>query len=388
MAKIILGSYMVRYPLGGMASWVLQYILGFHQLGHEIWFVEKAGYPQACYDPESDTMTDDCSVGAKFVNSLLGRFGLADRWCFVDLANNYYNIERQVIEKVFAEADLFVDMGTHGSWADEAQETGCRVLLDGEPGFTQMKMVLNREAGRTQAESDFYFTTGQNIGTERSTAPDGGVDWHHIFHPVVPELFDHSREPTRGLTTVMNWQSYDPLPYRGQVFGHKDVEFLKFMDLPARTDVDIELSVSGKSAPLTQIEGAGWKTSDAHEVTRSFDSFRDYLASSLGEFTVCKNGFVATNSGWFSDRSAAYLASGRPVIAQETGFSEHLPCGEGLWAVSSVDEAVSATKEILADYEHHCLAGREIANEYLDARVVLGRFLNELGIQADKTSKS
>jgi hypothetical protein len=178
----------------------------------------------------------------------------------------------------------------------------------------------------------------------------------------------------------MNWQSYGPVTYNGQVYGHKDVEFEKFIDLPQQTAVPLEAAVSGNQTPRERLRRAGWRLRDAHAVTASFDSFRDYLAASRGEFGVCKNGFVATHSGWFSDRSAAYLANGRPVVLQETGFSAHLPCGRGLFAVQTADEAAAALEAIRGDYDRHARWARDVATEHLEASRVLGLFLSELGV--------
>jgi hypothetical protein len=381
LARIILGSYMVRYPLGGMMSWVLQYLTGFQALGHEVTFVEKAGYPQACYDPVADEMTDDPSRGIALLEDLLRPFGLERSWCFVDVAGRYYGASREEIETRFRRADLFVDMGTHGAWASEASETASTVLIDGEPGFTQMKMVQRQSTGEETQVYDRYFTTGRNIGTEHSSAPTAGQDWEPLFHPVDVELFaPHDPVPNAPFTTVMNWQSYPPLAFGERVFGHKDVEFEKFFDLPQRVSAPLEVAVSGHELPLERLSVAGWRVRDAHQVTSSFDSFRAYLGESAGEFSVCKNGYVATACGWFSDRGAAYLASGRPVVQQETGFSRHLPCGEGLFAVANVDEAAAAIEEIASSYDRHAKAAREIAVEHLDARRVLGAFLEDLGL--------
>ena len=380
MGTVIVGSYMVRYPLGGMASWVLQYLLGFRRLGHDVWFVEKADYPMACFDPVARALTDDCGTGIDFTRELLARWGLGDRWCFVDFAGRYYGAERAAIEAVFDAADLFVDLGTSGSWLGEAERTACRVLVDGEPGFTQMKMELRREAGTAAPQYDLYFSTGQNVGTPECSAPDGGVTWLHLFHPVVPELFSSSDAPGERLTTVMNWQSYAPLEYRGRTYGHKDVEFAQFADLPAHTEVPLEIAVWGKRTPAADLRRRGWHLVDGHAVTASFDSFREYVIRSWGEFGVCKNGFVATRTGWFSDRTAAYLAAGRPAVVQDTGFSAHLPCGKGLFAVESVDEAAEAISAIAADYRRHSAAAEDLAREHLDASNVLRPLLELAGL--------
>lgn len=381
MALILLGSYMVRYPLGGMMSWVLQYLTGFHRLGHDVYLVEKSGYPNACYNPMLDILTDDCSYGVGIVDDLLKRFDLGGHWCYVDEGGEYHGLSRRKVEELFRSADLFVDMGTHGSWLEEASRTPRTVLLDGEPGFSQMKMAKRLEAGATLPEYDFYYTAGQNVGTHLSTTPVGSLHWGHVFHPVVADFYDALEDPARGaFTTVMNWQSYEPLEFRGRTFGHKDLEFAKFMDLPSKTAVTLEVAVSGKNVPTEELRSAGWRVADAHHVTRTYDSFVAYVAASRGEFGVCKNGFVATNSGWFSDRSAVYLAMGKPVVLEETGFSQHLPCGEGLFAAHDAEEAAAALDTVQTDYPRHAAAAQEIARQHLDAKHVLTNFLSEIGV--------
>ena len=381
MARIVLGSYMVRYPLGGMMSWVLQYLVGFQKLGHDVYFVERADYPDACYDPVRNEMVDDPSRGIAVLEDLLSAFELEEKWCFVDVHGRHYGLDEDQATKAFDSADLFVDMGTHGAWLEHASRVPVTVLIDGEPGFTQMKMERNLAAGEPIPRYDRYFTAGRNIGTPDSSAPTADQNWGHVFHPVVTDLFPvHPPAPDGPVTTVMNWQSYEPLEFESRRFGHKDVEFERFFGLPARSALTLELAVAGAATPVAELHGAGWRVRDAHEVTRSFDSFRAYISGSLAEFSVCKNGYVATNSGWFSDRSAAYLASGRPVVQQETGFSRHLPCGEGLFAVSDLDEAGAALDEIAADPQRHSKAAVEIAEEYLSAERVLARFLEGVGL--------
>lgn len=381
MALIVLGSYMVRYPLGGMVSWVLQYLVGFQRLGHEVFFVEKSGYPNSCYDPVRNVMSDDCSYGTARVYELLARFELQDRWCFVDAAGNYHGMARTRASAVLDSADLFIDMGMHGAWLPEAGWAGLRVLIDGEPGFTQMKMEDRLAAGEELPRYDVYYTTGASVGTERSLVPTVGRQWGRLFHPVVTDLFPFQPVPSNApFTTIMNWQSYEPLEYKGKVYGHKDVEFEKFMLLPQAAPIPLEIAVSGKNVPAARLQRAGWRIRDAHEVTISFDSFAAYVLASRGEFSVCKNGYVATRNGWFSDRSAVYLARGRPVVLQDTGFSAHLPCGQGLFAVRTVEEATAAINEINGNYDRHSSWAQDIAVEYLDATKVLRRFLCELGL--------
>lgn len=381
MARIIVGSYMIRYPLGGMISWVLQYLLGFHQLGHEVYFVEKSGYPNSCYNPVLKFMSNDCLYGIRIVSSLLARFGLQERWCYVDAENHYYGLSQVKIEEIFATADLFLEMGTQEAWLTESDNAQLRVLVDGDPGFTQIHMIHRLELGEKLPIYDFYYTTGRNIGTHKSTIPTVGVKWNHIFHPIILDLFHVNLARNKApFTTVMNWRSYETATYQGISYGHKDIEFQKFVNLPLLTSAPLELAISGNKVPADYLTDNMWHLRNAHDVTISFDSFASYIYDSMGEFSFCKHAYVATNSGWFSDRSAAYLASGRPVVMQETGFSDHLPCGNGLFAVRTAEEAAIAINEIVTNYDCHSKWAREIANEYLDAKKVLKRFLNELAL--------
>jgi len=382
MARIVLGSYLVQFPLGGYLSWVLQWLVGMRDLGHEVVFVEKSIYPDSCYDAGKDSMTSDGTYGAQVVDDLLSRFGLGGSWCFADVTSQYHGMSRRTIEGFFKSSDLFIDMGTHGAWAEESAASGMRVFIDGEPGSTQIKLDRQLQAGCPPASYDAYFTVGQNIGTPASAIPTAGKRWRPVFYPASLELFP--LKPIAGdaaFTTVMSWEAHDPVEWNGVRYGAKSAEFAKFLELPSLTRNPLEIAVAGRNVPRSQLESAGWRVRDSHSVTLSFDAFRNYIAGSQGEFSVCKNIFVQANTGWFGDRAAAYLASGRPVVMQDTGFSAHLPCGRGLFAVQTVEEAASAIEEIRRDSASHSRWAREIASAHLDTPVVLGRFLDEIGIE-------
>ncbi|MGI9292889.1 MAG: hypothetical protein ACR2PS_02820 [Pseudomonadales bacterium] len=381
MAKIIVATYMVRYPMGGMLSWALQWPLGFHRLGHDVFVVEKATYDSACFDPVQGIASNDCSYGLSVVNALLERFGLGGKLIFVDSSGVFYGANFPELETLFSSADLLIDIGNHGAWQAEAAAAQIpTALVDGEPGFTQIKMENAASEESERPSFDYYYSNGANIGTEQSSAPTAGKQWQHVFNPVVTDIFPIRPAPPQApFTTVMNWQSHDPIHYNGRIYGQKDVEFARFLDLPARVETKLEVAAAGK-VPRDDLLDAGWQLQDAHSVTSSFDTYADYIGASAGEFSVCKNVFVATRSGWFSDRSAAYLSTGRPVVLQDTGFSTHLPCGRGLYAVNSVEEAAVAIEEISGDYPHHSRWAAELAREYLDSSIVLGNFLHELGV--------
>jgi hypothetical protein len=381
MARIILGSYVFRYPLGGMISWAMQYLNGLIELGHDVYFVEKYGYDNSCYNPVTKEMSDDCSYGIEVVSNVMNRFGMKDRWCFVSKGENYFGIQKNRIEEIFSTADLFIDMGSHGSWNDEAQKCQMRVLIDGEPAFTQIKWSNKIDAGSPVPTYDRYYSNGQNIGKTGNPAPSLGLNWGHLYSPISCSSVKVNSPPSGApYSTVMNWKSHAMIEYKGKQFGQKDIEFARFIDLPQKVGVPMEVAVSGEDIPENLLRENKWRLADAQAVTISYHSFNEYIQNCRGEFSVCKNIFVQNKTGWFSDKSAAFLASGRPVILQDTGFSEYLPTGDGLFAVENSAEAAEAIEEIESDYEYHSSQAREIAIEYLDAKKVMGKFLEELNL--------
>jgi hypothetical protein len=381
VARVILASYMVRYPLGGMTSYVLQYLLGLQRLGHDVYFVEKSGYPTSCYDPTRNEMTSDCTYGVRTIHELLTRFGLERQFCYVDEQQVCHGMSREQVNEVFRTADLFIEMGGHEAWLEESSWCRSRITLDGDPGFNQIWLDQRRDSGQPSPRYDGYFTVGMNVGTAASSAPTAGETWQHHFHPVMTDLFSVApADPTAPFTTVLNWESYKSVEYKNTTYGHKNIEFEKFIDLPSRSGIALEAAVGGSGVPWDRLARHGWIAREGRLVTQSVDRFWEYIRGSRGEFTVCKNGFVALRTGWFSDRSAAYLASGRPVIMQDTGIRAHLPCGAGLLAVDSVEDAAEALADVNGNWEEHSKAARSIAVEFLDSPKVMADVLAQAGI--------
>jgi len=381
LARIVLASSIFRYPMGGMMSWMLQYLVGYRSLGHEVTYVEKAAQADDCFDPTTDTMSDDCRYGVRAVGDLLERFGFGDRWHFLDVAGRSYGLDPARVQAAFDSADLFADMGSGQRWLAQAGGSRLRVLIDSEPGFTQMKMARRLAKGKSLPAFDLYYTPGKNIGTAESSAPTAGKAWRPLTEPVALELFPvEAADPEAPFTTVMTWKSFQTREFEGKRYGHKDIEFEKFEALPRFTRAPLELAVSGRDVPRERLARAGWRVRDANQVSTSFESYAEYVRRSRGEFSVCKNCFVETHSGWFGDRAGVYLASGRPVVMQDTGWSAHLPCGEGVLPVRTVDEAAAALDEVGRRYADHAHRAREIAETHLAAEKVLGGFLAELGI--------
>jgi len=381
MARVILSSYMVRYPLGGNLSWAMQWLSGFKRLGHDIVMAERAGYPYSCFHPANRIHNNDPAFGCGVVSGLLARIGMERKWFFEDAAGEYHGMNRQAAETAIRDADVFIDMGALGDWPAERVTSRLKVTIDQEPGYTQMRMQIEPRIARTLDGYDHYFTCGTNLGTPRSSAPTAGRQWTLAFNPVDPTLFAPT-PPLAGApyTTVMNWQSHKPIIFAGRTFGQKDQEFEQFMTLPRRVPTPMEVAVAGLWVPRDRLIDSGWRLRLGIEVSETLDSYWNYIRNSRGEFAVCKNVFVATQSGWFSDRSAAYLASGRPVVLQDTGFSSLLPNGRGLFAVRDVDGAAAAIEAIEGDYARQSKWARELAQDMLSADVVIPGFLAALGL--------
>ena len=380
---IILGSYMVRYPLGGNLSWALQYIAGFKALGHDVYVVEKYVHEDCCFDPLKKHMGNDCSYGVGVVADLLKKHGLEDKWCFVEYGDIYHGLSKQKIENVFRSADLYIENGAHGVWETESAWAAHRVYIDVDPAFTQVNFHRKLNQQVVLPGYDHYFTNGMNIGREGNIIPTCGITWKYIFNPVHLPLFDRMPAPEGApYSTIMNWVSYnETVNYKGVTYGHKSMEFDKFLTLPRNVDVPMEIAVSGLLSPKREeLLKNNWRIISSQEVTFTVDTFRKYLSSCRGEFSVVKNMYQATDSGWFSDKSAAFMASGRPVILQETGFSDHLPVGEGLFAVENIEEAAEAIETVEGNYAFHSDKAYELAAEYLDTGKVLSKFLKDAGL--------
>jgi hypothetical protein len=199
---------------------------------------------------------------------------------------------------------------------------------------------------------------------------------------VVLEYWPFDRRPSNRFTTVGNWNQFQDVTIDGETYTwSKRIEFLKFIDLPRRSQEKFELALSQCSTEdVALLRENGWKVRDALEFSYDAEAYRDYIASSRAEFTVAKDQNVRLRSGWFSDRSATYLASGRPVVTQDTGFGNILPTGAGLFAFKTMDEALAAVEQISSRYERHRLAARRVAEEWFDSDVVLGQLLRDLDL--------
>jgi hypothetical protein len=366
--KILFAGIIARYPFGGVTWCSLMYLLGLRALGHEVFYVEDTG--ECVYDPIQNTRATDPSYGTSYIHAALEPFGLGDRWAFVNYDGSYHGRTAAEVQRFAADAELFINLsGGSWFWRDEYARIPRKVFIDSDPAFTQLA-IAKAEPWYVDffQRFDRLFTFGANIGTPASPIPTGAFTWHPTWQPITMDDWRTDAVPRDRFTTVMTWQ----IESFTDVGGNKDQEFVKFIDLPARTPQRFELAING---PQKLLREHGWDTVDAMAVSRTPEQYRRFIHGSKAEFGVAKHTYVTHRSGWFSDRTACYLASGRPALVQDTGWTAHLPAGEGLLAFATAEDAIAGIERINADYVRHARAAHDMAREHFDAAVVLPRLL-------------
>jgi hypothetical protein len=383
----IYAGYIVRYPLGGHVLAELHYIVGLQRLGYDVVFVEESGTGwNPCYDPLQGEMTADPGYGIGVLQEVLRLHGLDRNWCYVDAQRRYHGLSADELRGLCRKAAL-VFSRSNTTWLDEFYECKRRVFVDVDPAFTQFRMspapTPSCSGYASPYDFQFYFSYGERIGRKDCPIPTRGLNWRPTRAPIVLDLLPKSFTPdAMRFSTVLSWSSYGAVQYNGQTYGQKDVELLKLLALPSRVGPIFEIALAGPNAPVEKLREAGWIFSGAREATLSVPAYLEFIGRSRGEFSVAKHGYVITRCGWFSDRTANYLATGKPAIVQDTGFSEHIPCGEGLFAFTRADEVVAAVEAINQDYRRHCDAARRIAQEYFSSVKVLGALLRQCDLPA------
>jgi hypothetical protein len=382
---ILLGGYLVRFPLGGFAWQAAHYLLGLQRLGYEVWFYEDTGYFAPAFDPTENSFTTDYGYGLAAVDRFLESLGLGERWIFLDAQRRQASGPGAGrLEALFREADLVINLGLMNRCTMEKRRGRPAIYVDLDPAYTQIRLSNGDAYLRAVLEGHSQiFTFGENIGTSRSPIPTGGYDWQATRQPVALELWAGADGPGRAYTTVGQWTSQGrDLTYHGRTFHwDKRREWLRFLDLPGRTKATLEMAMNVESVAgdAELLSARGWRVVDPQEVSLNPWRYRDYLRSSRGEFTVAKEMNICLRSGWFSDRAACYLAAGRPVVEQDTGFADILPLGPGLHAFETLEEAALALERIDADYDRASRHAYEVAQEYFAAEKVLSRLLAKVG---------
>ena len=374
--KLIVTGYIIRHPLAGNLCAFFHYLLGLHRLGHEIVYVEESGWPDSCYDPRTGLYSDDPSCGVATLTSVAERFGLRLPICYVNRqSSRTTGLGFEALKAHLRSADLLLDIG--GTCAlDEFALVSRRAVIDMDPLFTQ----VGRFAGKHLRDYHVHFTYGTNIGEPDCGIPDTGIAWQPTLPPVVVDIWQDrsSIAPAAArMTTICNWGAYGAVEFGGERYGQKDEEFRKLIALPAHSAESLEIAIAGaRDNDRALLTGAGWLLRSAERVTADFDAYAAYIGNSLGEFSVAKNAYVKSRSGWFSDRSVCYLASGRPVILQDTGARKVLPDSPALLFFSSMAQAVERLEQLRTEYATRCRAARELAETVFGHAVVLPNLID------------
>jgi hypothetical protein len=389
-ARIVVLGMMGRTPFAGVAWQVLHYLEGLRRLGCEVDYVEDTGeWP---YDPERNTITDDPRYTLAYIRRLLEWTGLSDRWAYVGPGGEPHGPAAQHLPGLYAQADALVNLTGATVLHDEHLAVPLRLYVETDPVLPQIEIALGRPFTRELlAAHTHHFSYGENLGAPDCPVPVEGLGFEYLptRQPVVLDWWEPPADGAPGeqlrFTTVASWrQTGKDIEWNGETYyWSKDREFLKLLDLPGRVASGLELALAvsddDKEVP-SRLRAHGWGVTDGLGMSREIGPYRDYVCASPAEFTVAKDQNVRLRSGWFSDRTACYLAAGRPAVTQDTAFGNALPVGEGLLAFTTIDEAVAGIEAIESDYSRHARAAAEIAREHFDAKRVLSRMLAAAGL--------
>lgn len=370
---IVLGD-IVRGPLGGHCWHYLQYVMGVDKIGHDVFYLEDSGDNEwSCYDPAKYVSGKDPTYGLGFITQVFDRIGLGVRWAYHDAhTSTWFGPAASRVSEICNEADLLINVSGSNLIRPWLSNIPIRVFVDTDPVFTQIGRITNTAAKNLAAQHTAFFSFGENFCNGRSTVPDDGFEWQATRQPVVLDAWPVTEGTSAGkFTTVMLWDSFGAVEYNGCRYGMKSDSFRPYLDLPQKVGPILELALGGRSAPRGELVSRGWALADPLKQTRDPWIYQRYIQKSKAEFSVAKHGYVISQPGWFSERSAAYLASGRPVVVQEAGFSDWLETGRGIISFRTPEEAVAGIQEINRQYVSHCRAAREVAEEFFDSGKVI-----------------
>jgi hypothetical protein len=365
------------WPHFGGSIWVrLQYLLGLERLGVQPYWVDRLAAPDARKNPHGvDYLVDRFRRTAE-------EFGFGARWCIVfDGGRQHFGMAARELDSVVADADLLINISGHLPAGSPLERIPRRAYIDVDPGFTQ---IWAQQVDMGLARHNFFFTTGQNVGGRGFAIDLQGVPWQPTLPPVALEAWPPCTDGScTRISTVADWRGSQDAIYKGEWYGGKREEFLGFLRVPLEAGREFELALlvgQEDYEDLGILLRHGWRVLDPYACAGDVHSYREFVQRSRAEFSVAKRGYVRSRSGWVSDRTACYLASGKPSIVQSTGFAPRLPTGDGLLAFDTVQEAVDAVRSVERDYEHHAAAARRIAEDHFDARIVLGSLLERVGL--------
>jgi hypothetical protein len=382
--KIVVLHLAARYPFAGVIWQLLHHLIGFRQLGLDVYYVEEQPY---VYDPTIDSNTSETSNNLKVLGSVLDRYGFGDRWSFFDTTRDeYVGMPRERCMELFRDSDAIINLCGAIEPREEHAKNRCLVYLETDPGVLQLEVARKiPTAVRFAASHKLLYTYCYNIGAPDCLLPSSGLDWHVTRPPVNLDEWGPgvgAAEP-RAFTTVGTWQNFgNDMEIAGETYyWSKHVNFRKALEVAGRAEQPIEISTNLTSGPdYDRAIAGGFSIAPVVPMSLDIDEYRAYVSGSRGEFTVAKDIYVRPRTGWFSDRTVCYLAAGRPVVTQRTGFEKFIPIGEGLLGFDTPDEAVDAIRAINADYPRHARAAREIAAEYFGSEKLLDEIAEAAGI--------
>jgi hypothetical protein len=386
--KLVVMGFMGSCPIAGVIWQHIHYIVGLQRLGHEIYYVEDSA--RLPYNPETFDTNNEYDYAARLLDRLAREFEFKNRWAFCARylpENPTAGLPLKKIRQLYREADAILNICGTQEFNEDLLKSDRILYVESDPGVEQIKIDKGEKSTLDYLRRHHaLFTFGENVGTPRFPVPTHGFKWLPTRQPVVTDLWRTQRAPARAavFTSIANWSTsgLKDITWRGKKYlWSKSLEFLKFVEAPKKSGETFELATDIKNAKTrAKFERNGWRLTLPHQMSVDYWLYRDYIRRSKGEFTVAKDQYVRLRTGWFSDRSACYLAAGRPVITQETGFTRYYGGREGLLAFKSLGDIVEAVKMIKADYAKHSRAARAIAHEVFEAEKVLASLLERAGI--------
>lgn len=383
--KVIVSGILFWYPLAGVTYQFLHYLIGLRRLGYDVYYVEDSG--RWIYDAALNDLSPDASPNIDAIAPTLAEHGFDGKWAF---RGNYpegrcFGLSETELNTLYREADIFINVTGAQELYEQHLNIPLRIYLETDPTASQIKVAQgDPELISLLEQHHYHFSFGENLGR-----PDCGVlvekfHWMPTRQPVVLDLWQSTFLPTdvARYNTIASWTNRGKdLMWQGETYyWSKDREFAKFIDLPRRSGAHFELATRPDETSKDRFVSHGWHFRDPLEVSLKMPAYREYIQTSRGEFTVAKDQNIRLRSGWFSDRSACYMAAGRPVLTQDTGFSNILPVNCGLFGFITIEEVTAAIEAIESDYARHCRGAREIAAEYFAAEKVLAHVMQRAGL--------
>jgi hypothetical protein len=382
--KIIVFGILFWYPLAGVTYQFLHYLLGLRRLGYDAYYVEDSG--RYVYSPKLGDFPEDASDNIEAIAPILEAHGFSGKWAFRGAYEGgaCYGMTESQIMQLYQEADAFLNVTGAQELREEHLAIPRRIYVESDP-FKMQALAAQGDQNviKMLGEHDTLFSFGENLGAADCLVPVDGFQWLPTRQPVAVDLWDNPNGfHGEAYNTITTWSNKGrQVEFQGETYyWTKDREFMRVIDLPRRRNVPFEMATEVGEDVQRLLGDNGWRQVGAVPVSADIDRYRAYIQQSRGEFTVARDQYVRPHTGWFSDRSACYLAAGRPVITQETGFSKFLPTGKGLFGFTGMDDVLAAIDTIESDYERACRAAREVAEEYFAAEKVVGSLMERAGL--------